>query len=64
MKYNNELFQLPLNKLGVLPINYRIMKKLTNKERKCIKIEESEYYQTKAYELKGFYKSIAPCFNF
>ena len=63
MKKVNELFQLPNEELGILPINYRLMKKISLQERRSIKFEESEFHQTKAYELRGFYKSISPCFN-
>ena len=63
MNYKNELFQLRNDELGVLPINYRLMKKLRPQESKIIKLEESEFHQTKAFELYAFYKSISPCFN-
>ncbi len=49
--------------LKFIPINYRLMKKLSSEERLRVRIAVSEFHQTKIYKLNEFYKSVSPCIN-
>lgn len=59
-----DFFQEPNANLQIIPINYRLMKKLSSEERLRVNIAESEFHQTKTYKLNVFYKSVSPCVNF
>lgn len=63
-KVTYDFFEVSNANLQIIPINYRLMKKLTSGERLKVRIADSEFHQTKTYKLNEFYKPVSPCVNF